>query len=326
MAAEIEYIFPFLASIISLLFCLSVFFQYYKKKKSYQLYWSIALFFFVVTTGCEALAFALGYWEPFFFRIYYVLAAVQVALLGAGTISLMVNRNVLSGRKEYASLGGFALVWLLFAGLYTARTSIMLWVLVPALLMFATAAILFVAGTISGTFSEMKGRLPFLYILFTVYVFVIFLFIAIDAPVDTGVLLGTVSGETAARQGWIVTGVSGETALPRMFSPLFTVTGAIALIGGPIYSYAAWQWSIRMKSGNFHLSEGFFNIYLGMGAIVFSAGGVLTKISGFEGVLYISNILGILLMYYGFIESDKLLHQRIWRLLPWGKRTAENNQ
>jgi hypothetical protein len=109
-----------------------------------------------------------------------------------------------------------------------------------------------------------------------------------------------------------------------LFSPLNTVPGSLALIGGAAYSYLTWQLAIKKRSGKFNLKTGLFNIYIGGGALVLSIAGAM---SGFGfGVLYLGEALGVALMYFGFLESDKITWRKIVDILTLsGIRNKEDS-
>lgn len=88
-------------------------------------------------------------------------------------------------------------------------------------------------------------------------------------------------------QGRIV----GGTAMPdsvRSLSQLFTYPGAIALIGGAIYS---WR---KTRSS--------YNLLIAVGAILMTIGGILTRYVSPE-FLYIFLLAGIAVMFGGFLRS-----------------------
>ena len=52
-------------------------------------------------------------------------------------------------------------------------------------------------------------------------------------------------------------------------------------------------------------STGIFNIYFALGVAIFSAGGLLSQ-NTVVTVLYMTELLGGIFMYFGFLESDKI--------------------
>jgi len=89
-----------------------------------------------------------------------------------------------------------------------------------------------------------------------------------------------------------VPGGSGFPESVRIWSPLFTVPGSIALIGVAAYSY----WRTRLA----------FNAWIAAGAVVVAAGGSLARFNVAPWGLYIGNLIGIALMFWGFVASQDL--------------------
>ena len=102
----------------------------------------------------------------------------------------------------------------------------------------------------------------------------------------------------------------------RLFSPFCTISGGIALIGGAFYSYYGWQRAIKKNTGSYDFGKGFFNIYIGVGALLLSIAGTM---SGFGiGVLYLGEAVAVIIMYFGFLESDKITIQKLVQILTLG--------
>jgi hypothetical protein len=83
-------------------------------------------------------------------------------------------------------------------------------------------------------------------------------------------------------------GEIGGKVLPgdaRMFSPMITIPGSLALIIGPIYTF------IRRKSKA--------GLWIGLGSLILAAGGQITR-TGFAEILPITNSVGIALVFLGF--------------------------
>lgn len=122
---------------------------------------------------------------------------------------------------------------------------------------------------------------------FAVYVVVLFfIFVAIvsTATVDDSVL----------HSESIVAGKAMPSYV-RAFSPLFTVPGSIALIGISLYSW----YKTKMA----------FTLLITAGAAVNALGGILARYE-IAALLYFSELLGISLMYLGFIRSLEPLKLR----------------
>jgi len=85
--------FPLATSIISALFAVLVGMQYLQRRKRHQLIWTIALIMFFLTSllGFLSQPEIMGGNVPLY-KLYYVLAAPMVALLGAGTLYLLTHK------------------------------------------------------------------------------------------------------------------------------------------------------------------------------------------------------------------------------------------
>ncbi len=93
--------------------------------------------------------------------------------------------------------------------------------------------------------------------------------------------------------------IVGGSAMPagvRIISPFLTIPGSIALIGGALYS-----WYITRRS---------YNIFIAIGALLVAGGGGLSRF-GVEWALYMLELLGIAVMYIGFIKSEEAIEKRI---------------
>jgi len=201
------------ATVISLAFASLVFAQWLGRRRPYQLAWSLGLGLYAIAAFTQFLAEAYG-WSVTVYKIYYLVAAPLVAVLGIGSVFL-VHRRAGIGFALYAAV--------IFAG-------------------FAAA----VAG----------------------------------ATVNTDALSSAIP-------------VAG-TALPdnvRIFSPLFTVPGSVALIGVAAYSY----WRSRLS----------FNLWIGIGALIVAAGGSLARFN-ISWALYVGELVGIAVMFEGFLRSQDL--------------------
>lgn len=200
------------AGLISVGFTALVFNQYLSRRKPYQLAWSIGLGMYAVAALTQFWAEAYG-WDAGIYKLYYLVAAPLVAVLGVGS-TLLVHRR--------AGLG-FAV--------YTA-------------FLFVGFVIAIAGATVNAAF--------------------------LSAPIPAG------------------------EAMPssvRIWSPLFTVPGSIALIGIALYSF----WRTRLR----------FNLWIGVGAAVVASGGTLARFN-LPAALYAAELLGIALMFWGFLASQDL--------------------
>lgn len=89
--AAVQSIAPLITTLISLIFTVSVYRQYSRRKKIYQFIWGTGLLVFSVTTLFEFISEIEG-WSISMYRTYYILIAALVAILGLGTVFLFNRR------------------------------------------------------------------------------------------------------------------------------------------------------------------------------------------------------------------------------------------
>jgi hypothetical protein len=82
----------------------------------------------------------------------------------------------------------------------------------------------------------------------------------------------------------------------RTLTPFFNLYGTVTLVGGAIYS----AWIFWRKRILLHRAIG--NILIAVGAILPAFGGTFSRF-GISGALYISEFLGAVLMFIGFIRA-----------------------
>src|SRR3989442_10498286 len=90
------------ATVISVAFASLVFAQWLGRHRPYQLAWSLGLGLYAVTAFTQFLAEAYG-WSVAVYKVYYVLAALLVAVLGIGSVFL-VNRRAGIGFALYTAV------------------------------------------------------------------------------------------------------------------------------------------------------------------------------------------------------------------------------
>ncbi len=91
----------------------------------------------------------------------------------------------------------------------------------------------------------------------------------------------------------------GGSAMPanvRIISPFLTIPGSIALIGGALYS-----WYVARRN---------YNLFIAIGALLVASGGGLSRF-GMEWALYMLELLGVAVMYIGFIKSEEVIKKRV---------------
>lgn len=123
------------------------------------------------------------------------------------------------------------------------------------------------------------------------------------APVDLSLL---------PTSGPLLTGKALPSSV-RLITPFFNVFGTIALVGGALYS--AWVfWRRRAMS---HRAAS--NVLIAVGAILPAAGGTLVRAGGIN-LLYLLELVGILLIFAGFLVSIEVFALRRLPLAHWFRR------
>ena len=213
----IALVLPLIATALAGVFALLLFDQWLRRRRPYQLAWAIGVTWFGVAAMAEVLGTARG-WDALLYRTWYLSGAVWVAAwLGLGTVLLLART-----RFGYA----FALA-LFLAGLFTflARHrygDAGVWPI--AYFAIAGGAALVVAWDTS-VGGSLWARL--------------FTAVLIVGTAASAVMLATASLGSPA--SWIRadTGLPDLDLLPgsiRLLTPLFNVTGGLALIFGAIFS------------------------------------------------------------------------------------------
>jgi hypothetical protein len=122
--------------------------------------------------------------------------------------------------------------------------------------------------------------------------------LAVVLVVTAAMLVAAFSANVDAAQ--LVSGVTvAGRAMPssvRLFSPLLTVPGSIALIGGAIYS--AWLFRRNPAYGYRVVA----NVLIAAGALIIAGSGALSRF-GFSGLLYPAEMVGIITMFLGFTKA-----------------------
>ena len=82
----------------------------------------------------------------------------------------------------------------------------------------------------------------------------------------------------------------------RSLTPFFNLFGTVALVGGAAYS----AWIFFKKRVLLHRSIG--NILIAVGALLPAFGGTFSRM-GFSGALYVTEFLGAILIFIGFVRA-----------------------
>jgi hypothetical protein len=100
----------------------------------------------------------------------------------------------------------------------------------------------------------------------------------------------------SARGSGELNGYAIATPGVRTLTPFFNVYGTVTLVGGALYS----AWLFWRKRVLLHRTIG--NVLIASGALLPALGGTFSRL-GLPGVLYLSELLGAVLMFAGFIRA-----------------------
>ena len=227
---------PFLSSAISFIFALLVFDQWLRRRRPYQLVWTLGLLWYGISAGTEFIGSLAGWNEPLY-RAWYLFGAFGVAaFLGLGTVFLLSRTRF--GYFVAFSVAAGGLFSVLSAAARAKEGD-------PA----SSAALIAVVGLSMlgalaiavATRRERRYAAPASAVLLavaSVAVSIIMWTIPIDAP-----------GYAVAPD----TGVPVGTALPpevRIMTPPFNIFGALVLVFGALYSAYIFMPKTRLLSVN----------------------------------------------------------------------------
>lgn len=328
---------PTVTSLLATVFAITVFARWRGNGRRYLLFWGIGLSFYALGTAMEA-AFGLVGWSPWIFRAYYLSGAVLTAAwLGQGTIFLLAKRWLPIASLVLLSLGTlYGLYEVGRAELEPAFMSDRLVTTISADSATTSDQVLTLAAQ---TVATPGGALIDVWARAIAEEAQIDLDQVTQAPQRLGygvgkgdALVGTralmeqqgidvaqivasvpqnVTPIYVAQNGRILGTIGFAPALElngsaiirttsniRSLTPFFNVYGTLALAGGAIYSaYIFWRKRVlydRMIG----------NILIGIGAMSPALGGTLSK-AGFPTALYISELIGIMLIFIGYTQAVK---------------------
>src|SRR5881296_4050683 len=95
------------ATVVSLAFASLVFAQWLGRRRPYQLAWSLGLGLYAIAAFTQFLAEAYG-WSVTVYKVYYLVAAPLVAVLGIGSVFLVRRAGVGFALYTTVIFAGFA--------------------------------------------------------------------------------------------------------------------------------------------------------------------------------------------------------------------------
>ncbi|HYM40038.1 MAG TPA: hypothetical protein VEY12_07845 [Thermoplasmata archaeon] len=201
-------------------------------------------------------------------------ASFGSAIIGA-VFTFLVFQQWLSHRKAYQAAWSIGLAMFSIAALMQGFAETYGWNAgIYKVYYFVAAPLVAVLGVGSAFLASRRGGLAFA--LYTSILAAAFAWVVSTATVNVAAF----NLPLPAGQGF------DESV--RLWSPLFTVPGSLALIGIALVSY----WRTRLT----------FNVWIGVGGIVAAASGSLATF-GVTWALYLGELIGIALMFRGFLAS-----------------------
>lgn len=95
----------------------------------------------------------------------------------------------------------------------------------------------------------------------------------------------------------------------RTLTPLFNLYGTVTLVGGAIWS----AWIFFRKRTLLHRTIG--NILIAVGALAPAFGGAFSRF-GIPGTLYIGELIGVILLFWGFLRATTPIKEKETKRVP----------
>lgn len=285
---------PLAASLLCWVFAGLLFFQWRHRRRPYQLVWAIGLVCYALAAGADATGHLAGWSEPVY-RTWYLFGAIAAAAwLGLGEVYLfrtsafgeLVALAVFGGAIPAMIRGGRFLGQHVEGPAQTAITVGLLTIAAAGVLALVAwerpqwlghiATAVLVAGTLAAAMQVML------------------------APVDLAEALDPVTGVPRG---------AGFPETVRVLTPPFNIAGALAILFGAIYS--AWTYWRRGAGAERVVS----NALIAAGAFAPTLTSTLNRF-GVTSVFYWGELLGVLLIFAGFLAASDVLPWRRWPLRP----------
>ncbi|MFW9926792.1 MAG: hypothetical protein ACFFDM_08505 [Candidatus Thorarchaeota archaeon] len=300
-------VFPIIATIVATLFAFLLLKQWLRRQRIYQVVWFVSLVMFAISAGFETMSEFVG-WDVGVYRLYVVLSASLVAIMGAGALYLILQKNVFSTRGLLAIdaiLLGIMIFfsWMMTLSSITDYSAMVFGAMEYPIAGIGVYAILIVITFLVGKGWEDKRKKMLHGHIYLAYVIILTLWMGAYAAVATVTPENFVDGIAVAGQAM--------AQHVRNFSPLLTVTGSFLLIGAAFFSFLKTKFR--------------FNLWIALGGLVIAIAGAIARSgSEFGNVLYLGEVVGILLLYKGFVDSDKIIKAREERFK--GKETPSSQE
>ena len=297
--ATLMSLFPVITTIVAIIFTYLVFQQWRRRRRIYQLLWFISLVMFAVTAAFEAISEFLG-WSIPIYRVYLVLSASQVAIMGAGALYLILAKNVFSTKGLLAIDAILVGIVAFFSWMMTVSSITDYSALVFGAMEYPIAGIGTYVVLVALAFVYGRNLPPNRKKMLHGHIYIIF---AIMLTLWMGAYAAVAAVDTDAFVAGIAVAGHAMAQHVRNFSPLLSVTGGFLLIGGAFFSFLKTRFT--------------FNLWIALGGLAISVAGAIAR-GGVEfgNVLYLGEVIGVFLLTKGFVDSDKVIRERAERAKP----------
>lgn len=324
---------PLLSSCVSFIFAALVIDQWRQRRRSFQFAWGLGLIWYGISSGTEFLGSAFG-WNEALYRVWYLVGALFVAAyLGAGTVYLLTRSR----------FGYVAAMAVLLGGLLALAVSTRYPGSQPtALVVFGTSLVGAIAIVITSSVRRgLTGHVAMALLLAASLVVTV---VVLTAPV------GAPGYATDPR-----THVPVGSAFPgyvRVLSGPFNVAGALCLVFGAVFSayvympkrkllrsralppVAAQAYGVLAVAVNLvaSLPRATTALFAGQlnsrvpATVLIALGGFIPGVTsglnrfGVTWSFFLGELLGVLLIFAGFLVSEEVLH---YVRFPHLRHTAE---
>lgn len=295
--ATILSVFPVVTTVVAVVFAYLVFKQWQRRRRLYQSVWFISLIMFALTAGFEAFSEFAG-WNVEIYRIYLVLSASQVAIMGGGAFYLILAKNVFSTKGLLAIDGVLMAIIVMFSYMMTLSTqtdfsALLFGAMEYPIAGIGTYTVLIVLAAILGRNAKGPERKMLHGHIYMVFAVILTLWMGAYAATAEILTENFVSGIAVAGHAM--------AQHVRNFSPLMSVTGGFLLIGAAFFSFIKTKFT--------------FNLWIALGGFAIAlAGSIARSGAEFGNVLYLGEVVGVFLLTKGFIDSDRVIREREVRI------------
>ncbi len=211
-----------------------------------------------------------------------------VAGIVCSIFAVFVFRQYSQRKKTHQLIWAIALFVTVFAIFSEFYSELWGWPVLLYRVYYVSAASLVAWLGLGTAYLILPKRIAHIFLVVFSVIVALFLYTSLTAQVDIGKLIAgvTVAGSAMPRR-------------VRLFSPFLTIPGTALLLGGAIYSILFF-WKKRKFAHRV-----WANVFIALGALVIAGAGSFARL-GTTYYLYPAELVGITLMFIGFLMAKKL--------------------